>query len=35
VVVTHDREVATRANRQIVMKDGLIVSVPSSPAAGS
>jgi putative ABC transport system ATP-binding protein len=35
VVVTHDREVAARANRQIVMKDGLIVSVPSSPAAGS
>jgi putative ABC transport system ATP-binding protein len=25
VIVTHDREVAARANRQIVMRDGLIV----------
>jgi putative ABC transport system ATP-binding protein len=31
VLVTHDREVAARANRQIVMRDGVIVP---SPAAG-
>ena len=30
VLVTHDREVAARARRQIVMKDGLIVSGTSS-----
>lgn len=30
VLVTHDREVAARANRQIVMRDGVIV--PSLPA---
>ncbi|WP_438872461.1 ABC transporter ATP-binding protein [Paractinoplanes maris] len=29
VLVTHDREVAARAHRQIVMKDGLIVSEAS------
>ena len=33
VLVTHDREVAERAHRQIVMRDGLIVE--STPAAGS
>ena len=32
VLVTHDREVAERAHRQIVMRDGLIVE--SSPVAG-
>ena len=26
VLVTHDREVAARAHRQVVMRDGLIVS---------
>jgi putative ABC transport system ATP-binding protein len=26
VVVTHDREVAERARRQIVMRDGVIVA---------
>ena len=33
VLVTHDREVAERAHRQIVMRDGLIVD--STPVAGS
>src|SRR5687767_15609113 len=28
VVVTHDRDVAARAHRQIVMRDGLIVDLP-------
>jgi putative ABC transport system ATP-binding protein len=32
VVVTHDRDVASRARRQIVMRDGLIVSASPSPA---
>ncbi len=32
VVVTHDRDVAARARRQIVMRDGLIVD--PAPAAG-
>ncbi|MCO8269897.1 ABC transporter ATP-binding protein [Actinoplanes sp. TRM 88003] len=32
VLVTHDREVAARAHRQIVMKDGVIVPDPSSAA---
>ncbi|MFI7603029.1 ABC transporter ATP-binding protein [Actinoplanes sp. NPDC049681] len=30
VLVTHDREVAARAHRQIVMRDGLIVDGPSA-----
>ncbi len=37
VLVTHDREVAARARRQIVMRDGLIVSPadgPVPPAGG-
>jgi putative ABC transport system ATP-binding protein len=34
VLVTHDREVARRARRQIVMRDGLIVS-PSDIAGGA
>jgi putative ABC transport system ATP-binding protein len=33
VLVTHDREVAERAHRQIVMRDGLIVDPPPTPAA--
>ncbi|MFC7531051.1 ABC transporter ATP-binding protein [Actinoplanes sp. GCM10030250] len=33
VLVTHDREVAARARRQIVMRDGLIVSAP--PGGGA
>jgi putative ABC transport system ATP-binding protein len=32
VVVTHDRDVAARARRQIVMRDGLIVSPSKSGA---
>jgi putative ABC transport system ATP-binding protein len=32
VVVTHDREVAARAARQIVMRDGVIVSPPLDEA---
>ena len=35
VLVTHDREVAARAGRQIVMRDGLIVSPSSLPASSS
>ncbi|HET6532175.1 MAG TPA: ABC transporter ATP-binding protein [Actinoplanes sp.] len=35
VLVTHDREVAARARQQIVMRDGLIVSGPGSPAAAA
>jgi putative ABC transport system ATP-binding protein len=36
VLVTHDRDVAARARRQIVMRDGLIVDAPTaSPAGGS
>ena len=31
VLVTHDREVAARAHRQIVMRDGLIVSPVDAP----
>jgi putative ABC transport system ATP-binding protein len=31
VLVTHDREVAARARRQIVMRDGLIVSPADAP----
>ena len=34
VLVTHDREVAERAHRQIVMRDGLIVET-SDPSAGT
>jgi putative ABC transport system ATP-binding protein len=34
VVVTHDRDVAARARRQIVMRDGLIVDPDPAPAAG-
>jgi putative ABC transport system ATP-binding protein len=35
VLVTHDRDVAGRARRQIVMRDGLIVSgSPAAPSAG-
>jgi putative ABC transport system ATP-binding protein len=33
VVVTHDRDVAARARRQIVMRDGLIVPDAAAPAA--
>ncbi|WP_127505829.1 ABC transporter ATP-binding protein [Actinoplanes solisilvae] len=32
VLVTHDRDVAARAHRQIVMRDGLIVDPSSSPS---
>ena len=32
VLVTHDMEVAARARRQIVMRDGLIVRSPGAPA---
>jgi putative ABC transport system ATP-binding protein len=32
VLVTHDRDVAARAHRQIVMRDGLIVDPPPGPA---
>jgi putative ABC transport system ATP-binding protein len=32
VVVTHDREVASRADRRIVMRDGVIVSADEPPA---
>ena len=35
VVVTHDRDVAARARRQIVMRDGEIVSAPSGPSSDS
>jgi putative ABC transport system ATP-binding protein len=35
VLVTHDREVAARAHRQIVMRDGLIVSSAEIPADAS
>jgi putative ABC transport system ATP-binding protein len=35
VLVTHDREVAERAHRQIVMRDGLIVDPPPTPAVGA
>jgi putative ABC transport system ATP-binding protein len=31
VLVTHDRDVAARANRQIVMRDGLIVESNGAP----
>jgi putative ABC transport system ATP-binding protein len=31
VLVTHDREVAERAHRQIVMRDGLIVDPAAAP----
>ena len=31
VLVTHDREVAARARRQVVMRDGLIVSPAGAP----
>ena len=34
VLVTHDREVADRARRQIVMRDGVIVEENDSPAGG-
>jgi putative ABC transport system ATP-binding protein len=34
VVVTHDRDVAARAHRQIVMRDGLIVDSPSGADDG-
>ena len=33
VLVTHDREVAARARRQIVMRDGLIVATGEHPEA--
>jgi putative ABC transport system ATP-binding protein len=33
VLVTHDREVAGRAHRQILMRDGLIVADAVEPAA--
>jgi len=33
VLVTHDREVARRAHRQIVMRDGLIVTDALEPDA--
>nr|BFE63605.1 ABC transporter ATP-binding protein [Dactylosporangium thailandense] len=33
VIVTHDREVAARADRQIVMRDGEIVETPPAPEA--
>jgi putative ABC transport system ATP-binding protein len=36
VLVTHDREVAARANRQIVMRDGVILPSPAAePSAAS
>jgi putative ABC transport system ATP-binding protein len=35
VVVTHDRDVAARSRRQIVMRDGLIVSTPRPSVSGS
>jgi putative ABC transport system ATP-binding protein len=35
VLVTHDREVAARARRQIVMRDGLIVSPAPATASAS
>jgi putative ABC transport system ATP-binding protein len=35
VLVTHDRDVAARAHRQIVMRDGLIVSGPGVPAGSA
>jgi putative ABC transport system ATP-binding protein len=33
VLVTHDREVAQRAHRQILMRDGLIVAPPPAAVA--
>jgi putative ABC transport system ATP-binding protein len=33
VLVTHDRDVAARAQRQIVMRDGVIVDPPGTPAS--
>jgi putative ABC transport system ATP-binding protein len=35
VLVTHDREVAERAHRQIVMRDGLIVGTSDGSGPGS
>ena len=35
VVVTHDRDVAARARRQIVMRDGLIVPDAAAPSAAA
>ncbi|MFI7540468.1 ABC transporter ATP-binding protein [Actinoplanes sp. NPDC049599] len=35
VLVTHDRDVAARAHRQIVMRDGLIVEDSSAPTAAA
>jgi putative ABC transport system ATP-binding protein len=34
VIVTHDRDVAERARRQVIMRDGLIVSGSPAAAAG-